>query len=202
MSEDKSISISTKVLRVLELIDKKDMEYSSLMNLYNNTTETKTISEVERELLTQKIESVIRRLYPKQADKLLGKEYNIGSGNKSYSAVVFLEEVYTSIQEDYDLKDNLHKNGVKVGGSMIGGRQYIAWYLPFKGKSDWGTSISYRQTTKETEPIIEVSRYLGSMNDNTTKEKEMTDFCARSDRSKAISHFRDCLDMVGCPRTK
>ena len=85
---------------------------------------------------------------------------------------------------------------------MIGGRQYVAWYMSFKGKSDWGTSIAYRQTTKEIDPIIEVSIYLGSMNDSTAKEKELTDFDFLMSKWSATNYFRDCLDMVGCPRIK
>jgi len=203
-NESAASTISVKVMRVLEVIETKGMEYTRLMNLYKNTAEAKNISEFERELVTEKLESVIRSSYPKEGDKLLGKQYNVGSGNKSYPAVSLLEEVYEDIKLHYDLNLNIHKNGVKVGGSMLGGRQYIAWYISYKGPRNYGTSFAYRQDTEESSPVLEVSSYEGSMNTPVTKRgeesssgsyKEMETFSIEK-KKEAILHFKQKLEFA------
>ncbi len=74
--------------------------------------------------------------------------------NKNDKPVEMLEEIYHVVSSKYDLSDNLHKNGVKVGGDMIGGRSYIGWYISYKNRDKWGTSISYRQITALSEETL------------------------------------------------
>ena len=164
------IEISTKVLRVLEFIEKKDVQYGELINLYNNATKNKLITEIERELVTHRLEAVMMKSFPKESIKVLR------GGNKNDKPVEILEEIYHTIETKFYLSENLHKNGVKVGGSMIGGRQYIAWYISYKNTTNRGASISYRQDTPEDDPRLEVSIYQGSLNPDTQMENEIQTF--------------------------
>jgi hypothetical protein len=199
MESSATVEISTKVLRALEFIEKIGVTGEQLRNMYRNTAEAKGITEIEREMVTQKLESVMRSSFPKDADKLFGKRYGISSGNKSAPAVELLEEVYAHVTQEFEWAENLHKNGVKVGGSMVGGRQYLAWYLSFKGHNKWGTSFSYRQDAEDSPPRVEVSIYQGSMNLQSDRiEKDLTTF-SLDEVDNAVSHFKDCLITVKCP---
>ena len=181
------VELSTKVLRALETVEKNRTDYTSLMNLYTNITKNKTISDVEREFLTQQVEVVLRTSFPKESGKSLG--------NKNDKPVEILEEIQHEIESKFDLSDNLHKNGVKVGGSMIGGREYISWYISYKNRQGWGTSLAYRQTTPEDDPRMEVRLYqVGSDGEHDEKH----DF-RLGDLSEAKEDYLSCLSLVDCP---
>ena len=176
--------LSDEVKNALNLIENKDMTYPQLMNLFNNTEKSTRITEIERELLTQKLESVMRINFPRETGNLLG--------NKNDKPIEILEEVYHTISNKYDLSDNLHKNGVKVGGDMIGGRAYIAWYISYKNRDNWGTSLAYRQKTADTDPRLEVRLYHKSLWD---KDDERQNY-RLADISEAVEHFSTCIELV------
>ena len=157
------------------------------MNLNNNATKDKEISEDERELLTQRVESVMRISFPKESGKVLG--------GKNDKPVEILEEVYHSIESKFDLSGNLHKNGVKVGGDMIGGRKYLGWYISYKNCQGWGTSLAYRQDTPDSDPRMEVRLYQVKSNGDHDEKHEF-----RLDNlNDATSDYVYCLELVDCP---
>jgi hypothetical protein len=179
-------TISEQVRKVLGDIDTQPYTYQQLTNLYTNATNHTGITDIEREILTQKVEVSMRTKFPRESSKLLGSIND--------KPVEILEVVYRKIIEEFDLSRNHHKNGVKIGGSKIGGRQYIAWYVSYKNDEKWGSSISYRQDTPETEPRIEVSLYHRTMNAPAI-EKEIKDFSI-NDHQEYFEHFRDCISLL------
>ena len=133
------MKLSEVAERALTFIKKDNVTYPELVNLYRNTAKSKTINEIEREILTQALETVMRTSFPQQASNVLGR--------KDDKPVEVLEEVYNTVQTKFDLSGNLHKNGVKVSGDMIGGRSYIGWYISYKNRQGWGNQ--HRISTKE-----------------------------------------------------
>lgn len=186
------IALSTRVLRDLEEIEDERFEYDKLLHLYNNLTVTKLITEIEREFLTQRIETVIRTSFPKQYGRVYGRVL----GNKNEKPLEVLEQIRYIADWHFDLSDNLHKNGVKVGGSMIGGREYIAWYISYKNRQGWGTSLAYRQTTPEDDPRLEVRLYqVGSDGEHDDKYEFRVE-----EWEKAKVEYMSCLTLVDCPQ--
>ena len=210
------IEISTRVLRALELIETKYRSFDDLLALYTNSVNDKLVSEIERELLTQKLEIVLRTNFPSkhsQANIILGK------GNKNDKPVEQLELLYNKIAEDFNLSDNLHKNGVKVSGSMIGGRDYIGWYISYKNREGWGTSIAYRQKEIDTEPSLEIRIYqVGSKGSKVSKDnvvnikpsKNISSLDIFDERhtfkiwesTEALDDYYTCLSLVDCPKRR
>jgi hypothetical protein len=181
------IELSTRVLRALEEIEDEDVEYKELLTLYTNATKTKLITEIEREFLTQRIEVVMRTSFPRESGKTLG--------NKNNKPVEILEEIYHKLNEKFDFSDNLHKNGTKVGGDMIGGRSHIGWYISYKNRDGWGTSLAYRQKTPDTEPFMEVRIYqVGVKGENDERHK-----FDLSKLSESYDDYVTCLHLVDCP---
>jgi hypothetical protein len=186
-------TISNQVKKVLEDIETQTDTYLQLTNLYTNATNHKSITDIERELLTQKVEVNMRTKFPRESSKSLG--------SKNDRPVEMLETIYQKIKEEFNLSQNLHKNGVKVGGSMIGGRQYIAWYVSYKNDDKWGSSIAYRQDTPDSKPVIEVSFYQGSIftyltgDSSAAIEKDMKTFSI-NDHQEYFDYFRNCVSLL------
>ena len=181
------MKLSEVAERALTFIKKDNVTYPELVNLYRNTAESKTINEIEREILTQALETVMRTSFPQQASNVLGR--------KDDKPVEVLEEVYNTVKTKFDLSGNLHKNGVKVSGDMIGGRSYIGWHISYKNRQGWGTSIAYRQKKSDTEPYLEVRIYQTG----TKGQEDERHNCGLGNTSQAESDFLTCLELVDCP---
>ena len=78
------------------------------------------ISEYEREYLVDAVEKKIRVKFPNKAKKILG--------GKSAKAQELLDEVYKNLTQEFDWSNNNVGNKVKVGGSMISGKEFVCWY--------------------------------------------------------------------------
>jgi hypothetical protein len=78
---------------------------------------------------------------------------------------------------------------------MIGGREYVSWYISYKNRQGWGTSLGYRQTTPEDDPRLEVRLYqVGSGGEHDEKH----DF-RLGDLSEAKEDYLSCFSLVDCP---
>jgi len=75
-----------------------------------------------------------------------------------------LENIWKQASEKFDLSDNTLKSGVKVGGDITNGRQYIDLYISYKRKNRWNAGLAYHQKDKESGPKIIVKKYYKGEN--------------------------------------
>jgi|TARA_B100001964_G_C14258006_1_gene613522 hypothetical protein len=139
---------SERVLKIKKLIENKEYKIKELQNYYNNISNSKEISDYEREFLIDAVEKKIRVKFPNKAKKILG--------GKSAKAQELLEEVYKSLTREFDWSKNNVGNKVKVGGSMISGKEYVCWYISYKNDNGYSTGLHYRQIKPEDDPCLEV----------------------------------------------
>lgn len=157
-------TISPKVKLALDMIQNKEMTNQEYTNFYINASKYEHITDYEREVLTEKLAAILRTKFPKQSARMLG--------NKSTLAQELLEEVMVELKKDFDFSSNQVGSHVKVGGSMIGGREFIAWYVSYKNSKGWNCSLTYRQKTPEDAPYLEVHHRQVTKNTEFKPEKK------------------------------
>jgi len=162
MSNEKTIS--PKVQSALDMIENKEMTNQQYTNLYINASKYEHITDYEREVLTDKLIGILRTKFPKQSARMLG--------NKSTVAQELLEEVMVELKKDFDFSNNQVGSHVKVGGSMISGRDFVAWYISYKNSKGWNSSLAYRQKTPEDSPYLELHHRQVSKNTDFEPEKK------------------------------
>ena len=156
--------ISQRVRKVLELIETKEHSKKELINYFNNIMENSIITDWEREVLTKAVEKEMRTKFPNSAKKIFGA--------KSAKAQELLEEIYSSLEKEFDWSENQVGNKVKVGGSMISGKAYVDWYISYKNEEGYSTGFGYRQKTPEDDPFLEiVYRRVGKEYENERQAK-------------------------------
>ena len=177
---DKS-KISEKVLRVERSIEKEE-KIKVLQSWYDNIKNYQGISEYEREYLVDAVEKKIRVKFPNKAKKILG--------GKSSRAKELLDEVFKSLSQEFDWSNNNVGNKVKVGGSMISGKEFVCWYISYKNDKGYSTGFHYRQKTAEDDPCLDVDyRRVGK---DYEKDREVKIFPVQL-KDEAVNFFRDYL---------
>ncbi len=177
---DKS-KISKKVLKVEQSIEKED-KIKVLQSWYDNIKNYQGISEYEREYLIDAVEKKIRIKFPNKAKKILG--------GKSAKAQEMLDEIYKDLTKEFDWSQNNVGNKVKVGGSMISGKEFVCWYISYKNDKGYSTGLHYRQIKPEDDPFLEIDyRRVGKDYEN---EKELKTFPTQL-KDEAINLFREYL---------
>jgi hypothetical protein len=179
--------LSDAVKRALTFIEKEGVSYKELMNLYRNIDNSEDITDSEKEILTEKVISVMRTSFPRESGKLLG--------NKSNKPIEVLEEINYETQAIFDMSDNSHGSGVKAGGDMMSGRKHIAHYISYCNPSRWSASIAYHQDKPDTEPFFKLRHWQ-----NRSKESEDIRYFRVEDKLDAVSDYHSCLEQVGCPK--
>ena len=141
-------NISPKVQRVLDLIQTQESSKTELINYFNNINNDPSISDYERESLVKAVETEMRTKFPKSAKKILG--------GKSAKAQELLEEIFHSLEKEFDWSKNCVGSKVKVSGRMISGKEYVGWYISYKNDEGYKTEFSYRQKTPKDDPYLEI----------------------------------------------
>ena len=157
-------NISQKIQKVLDLIQTQEHSKTDLINYFNNINNDPSISDYEREVLVKAVETEMRTKFPKSAKKILGA--------KSAKAQELLEEIYSSLEKEFDWSENCVGSKVKVGGSMISGKEYVCWYISYKNDEGYSAGLHYRQKTPEDDPYLEVDyRRVGKEYENEREVK-------------------------------
>jgi hypothetical protein len=176
------LNISSRVIKLEKLINTEDYSITQLKNFFTNAINSQTITDIEKELLINAVTKKIRIKFPKNAKKILG--------GKSKEAQELLEETYNTLEKEFDWSKNKVKNGVKVGGDMISGRQYISWYMSYKNDQKYATTLHYGQKSSEDEPFLNVDyRRIGK---DYEKDKETKIFPVEL-KDDAVNLFRNFL---------
>ena len=176
--------ISEKVLKVEQSIEKED-KIKVLQSWYDNIKNYAGISEYEREYLVDAVEKKIRVKFPNKAKKILG--------GKSAKAQELLDEVYKTLTQEFDWSNNNVGNKVKVGGSMISGKEFVCWYISYKNNDGYSTGLHFRQKKAEDDPYLDVDyRKVGK---EYEKDREVKTYPVQF-KDEAINLFRDYLRKV------
>ncbi len=64
--------------------------------------------------------------------------------------------MFKSLTQEFDWANNNVGNKVKVGGSMISGKEFVCWYISYKNDEGYSTGLHYRQKTPEENPYLEI----------------------------------------------
>ena len=173
--------ISEKVSKVEQSIEKED-KIKVLQSWYDNIKNYAGISEYEREYLVDAVEKKIRVKFPNKAKNILG--------GKSAKAQELLDEVYKTLTQEFDWSNNNVGNKVKVGGSMISGKEFVCWYISYKNDEGYSTGLHYRQKTAEDDPYLDVDyRRVGKDYEN---DREVKIFPVQL-KDEAVNLFRENL---------
>lgn len=179
------LNISSRVLKLEKLINTEDYSITELKNFFTNTINSQTITNIEKELLINAVTKKIRIKFPKNAKKILG--------GKSKEAQELLEEIYNTLEKEFDWSKNKVKNGVKVGGAMRGGRLNISWYISYKNEDKYSTGLHYGQKTPEDEPYLQVHYDRVGKDYKEDREEKIFPVELRDD---ALNLFRNFLSRV------
>ena len=178
-------SISSKVSKVINIIEAKDLSKKELINYFNNINNYPSISENERERLIEVVEKKMRVNFPNTAKKILG--------GKSSKARELLDNFFSKLIVDFDWSKNKVGTRVKAGGSMISGKEYVCWYISYKNEKGYSTGLHYRQLTPETDPYLEIDfRKVGKHFEN---EKKLNKFPVEL-KDDAFSLFKEYLIQI------
>ena len=176
--------ISEKVLNAEKLIEKEE-KIKALQSWQDNIINYSNISDYEREYLIHSVEKKIRLKFPNKAKKILG--------GKSAKAQELLEEIFKSLKQEFDWSKNNVGNKVKVGGSMISGKEYVCWYISYKNDEGYSTGLHYRQKKPEDDPYIDVDyRKVGKENESN---KEIKIFPVQL-KDEAVILFKEYLKKI------
>ena len=169
----------------LNIIENKELSKEELINFFNNINENSDIDDVEREALVSAVEKKMRIKFPNAAKKVLG--------SKSKKAQDLLTEIFNELKNNYDWSKNKVGSRVKVGGSMISGKEYVCWYLSYKNEHNFNSGFHFRQKDAESAPYLEVDlRKVGKDFDNTREVK----IFPVEQKDDAVSLFKKYLDKV------
>ena len=178
---------SERVLKIKKLIENKEYKIKELQNYYNNISNSKEISDYEREFLIDAVEKKIRVKFPKSAKKILG--------GKSAKAQELLEEAFVTLKKEFDWSKNCVGSRVKVSGRMISGKEYIGWYISYKNDQGYSTGFGYRQKKPEEDPYLEIDyRKVGKEHE---KDREVKIFPIEL-KEDALNFYRSFLSKVIC----
>ena len=173
--------ISEKVLKVEQSIEKED-KIKVLQSWYDNIKNYAGISDYEREYLVDAVEKKLSDKFPNNAKKILA-----GKISKSKE---LLDEVFKSVTQEFDWANNNVGNKVKVGGSMISGKEFVCWYISYKNDEGYSTGLHYRQKTAEDDPYLDVDyRRVGK---DYEKDREVKIFPVQL-KDEAVNLFRENL---------
>ena len=161
------------------------MSKKELVNLYNNARKYKGITEEERELVVQKIESKIRVSSPSVATRMFGP--------KDSHAREFLQTILNQISEEFDLSGNRVGQAVKTGGDMISGQHHVDVYFSYKNDDGWHVLFGYRQFTRDGDPKLQVTLYHGGS--SNSDGFETYDFLVEEDQ-EALSKYCEILSRI------
>ena len=178
-------SFSKLATNALNIIENKELSKEELINFFNNINENSDIDDVEREALISAVEKKMRIKFPNAAKKVLG--------SKSKKAQDLLTEIFNELKNNYDWSKNKVGSRVKVGGSMISGKECVCWYLSYKNEHNYASGFHFRQKDAESAPYLEVDlRKVGKDFDDT---KEVKIFPVEL-KDNAVSLFKKYLDKV------
>ena len=140
--------------KLVQSIESGKYDDKQLVNLYRNTEKYDSITEEDRELVMEAVETELRKTYPRKAKAKFGP---VDARPREV-----LEELYASVSNRFDLSKNTLKNGVKTGGAMISGDGYIDLYISYKAKNKNGV-VAHAYQSKQTDPLkYHVFKYTGS----------------------------------------
>lgn len=177
--------ISPLVRQTLERIETKDYDWGQLSTYYENTLKFTDITEYERELIVQALESKIRLKNPRKAKSLFGP--------KDAEARSLLQCIYERTASECDLSANRVGNGVKTGGDMIAGKAYVDVYISYKNEDKWHAGLGFYQTSAEAEPKLRVRLYQGR--ENNAEGREMNEYPV-NDLETAAQKYTKHLERI------
>lgn len=140
-----------KVENIITRIEKNEYDAPKLIQIFKNAQQQKWISENDLEVLVSSIESKLREKFPAAGKKIFGA--------KDSTSRERLQNFYEELSKSIDLSNNKLKNGVKTGGSMINGSQYIYVYISYKNSNKHGVHLCIYQDSHDSELVIRSYKY-------------------------------------------
>jgi len=106
----------------------------------------------------------------------------------------FLEEVWSQLDNEFDLAGNTVKNGVKTGGGKRGGGQFLDLYISYRNAERWNVNLAWLQDEPQTEAYLRVQLYK-AYNKRCQTLNVMITTCPRATpRLKSFGkNLRDCF---------
>ena len=181
MVEDEK-KLSAGVSQTLERIKGKEHTDKQLINYIKNFRKHSDLTDWEKETLIEEVETQLRMKFPKAATRVLG--------GKSSKAEELLEEIFSTLENEFDWSQNQVKSKVKVGGAMISGRDHVCWYISYKNIEGYSSALIYRQKTIKDAPLLEVE--YGRVGKQYENEKEVKEFPVDF-REDAVDLYRQHL---------
>ncbi|RBW57780.1 hypothetical protein [Ruegeria sp. A3M17] len=155
--------VHTVLLRISNLDDAE-----KLKNLHANIQNHPALEDTDREMLNEAVMTRMRAVSPAIATRL--------GGPKDAKAREFLEGFFEQLSSELDLSGNLLKNGVKTGGQMINGEQYVDVYISYKTESGKNLSLAWLQATPESQAYLRVRlRHVGTNGLGELKSQKFDD---------------------------
>lgn len=146
MSENET---QRQVENILNMIDSGRFDADGLTNLYVNASSHAKLTEPQREDIISAIELRLRKDFPRIAKK------KFGPTNRETREQ--LDTYYSGLKDRFDLSNNYHKNGVKLGGHVIAGTAVIDDYISYRNNiTKTNCSFGYKQVDHESPKLITV----------------------------------------------
>ena len=121
--QDPKAKLKAQVENALKLISATD-DAKSLKAFHANILRHKELDDLDRERLNESTVQRLRVVAPAMAKRL--------GGPKDAKAREYLAKVWEQGASRYDLSKNKVGHGVRTGGQMISGNQFIDVYVSYK----------------------------------------------------------------------
>ena len=180
-------SISKQISLALEIMEKNKDNEAALRQQYKNILGYELITDEERELLTEKIEKLIKTNHPKLSKNIFGP--------KDAEGRAILQKMLEDLKVIFDFSGNVIKNGVKTGGLMIAGDKYVDVYMSYKNKDKYGALISYSKDRIDSHPYFTIIKYFKAFNNKKSKDYEEY-FFNLEDSKLAFSKYEEYLTFL------
>jgi hypothetical protein len=176
----------TLIQKLLTNIQAGRYDTNQLRALWNNIerAEAEKLTEEEKEELIVEIEKILRNNSPRTAVQIFGR--------RDEASKEILRKIILELELEFDFSDNILKNGVKVGGDMIGGRVYAQTYISYKNEDGHKAEICLHQDSVDSEIIARVVKKTVQRGVDSPTDKEDC-IPAKGNEAKYVRLYKELL---------
>lgn len=167
----------------------------ALSTILRNAQENKEITQEQKNLIQDEIESRLPHLLREQR-AIFSRQHP----RPEYPRAM-LEKVFNEAKRCFDLSNNEHGNHVRVGGDMIKGEKYLDLYISYKSPNKWVAGLAWIQDTALSPLLIRVDTYHRGRTLNP-KSHEIKYFNPEKEAEAIALFFRLLSDTGRCNARK
>ena len=145
------------LIKLKEKVTSGSFSAQELLNLKENA-EKKGNAEI-----VDLAENQLRKQFPRIATNNFGK--------KEEFALDILTKINDHLESKYNLLENKHKNGPKIGGLMISGEIHVDCYISYKNDKNEVITLTIHQAEPDSEAQVILRKYTTNHGEENSDSK-------------------------------